>query len=82
MKQRGHGFINTEDRIYMQNYGIDQFMELCRREKLNVIPNHMDYGDDFEFLYGNSMMRAYVVNKLFTMAGMSEVRLIDKGVIF
>lgn len=42
----------------------------------------MEYGEEFEFLHGNSMMRAYVFNKMFTLAGMPELKLSDKGVIF
>jgi hypothetical protein len=49
----------------MENYAMEQYQELLNREELNIFENHMSYGDDFMFLYGNSMMRAYIVNKMF-----------------
>lgn len=81
-KSRHDGFMSIQDQNYLRSYGIDQFVELINREKINVIKNHMEYGDDYEFLFGNSMMRAYVINKIFNLAATPELKMTDKGIIY
>lgn len=66
----------------MKSYGIESFSEILNREILNVFEGYMDYGNDYEFLYGNSMMRAYVINKLFKLANTPELKMVDKGIIY
>jgi hypothetical protein len=57
-------------------------MELLNREKLIIIPNHLEYSDDYEYMFGNSMMRAYIIDKLFTLATLPELKMTDKGIIY
>ena len=82
LKTRKEGFIQGHDKQFIENYAIEQFKELLNREKINVFQKHFDYGPEFMYLYGNSMMRAYVINKMFGIAAEPELKMIDKGIVF
>jgi len=82
IKVRKDKFLNKMDHEFMRVYMMDQFKEMVNRERLNVFNCHMDYGDDFQFLFGNSMMRAYVINKIFGVASTPELKMTDKSIVF
>ena len=82
LEVRPIGFLNISDRSFLKNYTLAHLVELLKREKANQFPHHFEYGPEFEFLYGSSKMRAYVVNKLFGVSSTPELRMTDKSIVY
>jgi hypothetical protein len=82
LKVKSDGLINAQDRQYMMSYALEQYKELINRETLGIFKNHFNYSPEFNFLYGNSMMRAYIINKLFGVAAEPALDMVDKGIVF
>ena len=82
LEVRPIGFLNFSDRNFLKHYTMDHLFELLDRERVNQFPQHFEYGPEFDFFYGTSKMRAYVVNKLFGVASTPELKMTDKSIVF
>lgn len=79
---RVSGFLKAEDYAYMRSYGIELFSEILSRELINVREGYMDYANEYQFVYGCSMYRGRVIDKIFELASNPQLKMGDKGIIY
>ena len=82
LKVRKDGFLNIVDKNYFTSYVVENLMDLLKRESKNIFENHFNKKDEYQINFGSMKDRAYVIDKLFSIASTPQLEMTDKGIIY